>query len=297
MGQRRGIEPGLARMGIRAVIAQVTGAVTRAFLVVLLIATPALLLPGTSADATQIVALVAVFAAALTLFEYMSIYPGLIEFRDAPPFNRIRFCALFITVFFLSAMFRGLQIPTVTGQFLTAVGLFVGYVLDFAFSPVHLFAQAVLPGGTAVAEPFIRGAAGLAYVLSIISVCLFSLIVRFSGWPLRNGDFNLWINLPTFDPTAGDDVVRRLGRLAWFNVGVGILLPFVLPAVVYAVTKSFGLVHARDPQTLIWMVTAWALFPSGLIMRGVALHRIVQLIEQQRQRAAPGEAEPLLQPV
>ena len=74
------------------------GAIARAFLMVMLVSTPALMLPNVSADATQIVVLVAIFAAALTLFEYASSYPGLVEFRDAPPFNRIRFASLFATV-------------------------------------------------------------------------------------------------------------------------------------------------------------------------------------------------------
>ena len=70
-------------------IAQIIGALVRAFFVILLITTPALLLPGVSKDTTEIVTLVALFAAAFTLFEYGSSYPGLIEFRYAPPFNRM----------------------------------------------------------------------------------------------------------------------------------------------------------------------------------------------------------------
>ncbi|MEL7343593.1 MAG: hypothetical protein AAFN59_01880, partial [Pseudomonadota bacterium] len=69
-------------------IARLAGALLRAFLVVLMISTPSLLLPGTTTDGAQIITLVAIFAAMLTIFEYASSYPGLVEFRDAPPFNR-----------------------------------------------------------------------------------------------------------------------------------------------------------------------------------------------------------------
>ena len=79
----------------------------RALLIVVLIATPSLMLPGVPSDTTQIVALVALFAAALTFFEYASTYPGLVEFRDAPPFNRLRFLSLFVTVLILSTIVRG----------------------------------------------------------------------------------------------------------------------------------------------------------------------------------------------
>ena len=58
-------------------ISRLPGALLRAALVVLLVATPSLLLPGVSADGKQIVALVAIFGAALTIFEYASAYPGL----------------------------------------------------------------------------------------------------------------------------------------------------------------------------------------------------------------------------
>ena len=88
-------------------ITRLPGAIVRAFLVVLLIASPALLLPGMTPDGKQIVALVAIFGAALTIFEYASAYPGLVEFRDAPPFNRIRFVSLFATVFLLTIIGRG----------------------------------------------------------------------------------------------------------------------------------------------------------------------------------------------
>ena len=76
-------------------ISRLAGAALRAFFVILLIAAPSLILPGTTTDVSQIVTLVALFGAALTFFEYSSTYPGLVEFRDAPPFNRIRFASLF----------------------------------------------------------------------------------------------------------------------------------------------------------------------------------------------------------
>ena len=78
----------------------------------MMIVTPSMVLPGTTADAAQIVMLVAIFAAGLTFFEYASSYPGLVEFRDAPPFNRIRFGSLFLTVICLSLLLPGNLAPT-----------------------------------------------------------------------------------------------------------------------------------------------------------------------------------------
>ena len=79
-------------------IPRAIGALVRAILVIVMIVTPALLLPGTMVEMMPVVTLVALFAAALTFFEYASTYPGLVEFRDAPPFNRIRFGSLYRTL-------------------------------------------------------------------------------------------------------------------------------------------------------------------------------------------------------
>lgn len=63
-------------------ISRLTGAIPRAFLIIGLIMAPSLLLPGVSPDGKQMVALIALFASALTLVEYNAIYPGLVEFRE-----------------------------------------------------------------------------------------------------------------------------------------------------------------------------------------------------------------------
>lgn len=281
--------------GKRAVIAQVTGALARAFLVLVLVATPSLLLPTISSDASQIVALVAISAAALTLFEYMAVYPGLVEFRDAPPFNRIRFGALFVTVFLLSATCLAEIQPNTTTEFVQAIAVIVGQVLNFPYSPVHLFSLMPASDISADQHQLILAVAGLAYFLSILSVCLFFMVVRVQRWPMNNGTFNVWVNLPTFDPTAGVDVVARLQRAAWVNTSLGFLLPFLFPAAVTASMVFSGPLRLEDPQTLIWMATGWALLPSSLIMRGIALFRIASLIAQAR-RDAGHEDDGSLQP-
>ncbi|MHC0052221.1 hypothetical protein [Actibacterium sp. D379-3] len=270
-------------------IAQILGAIARAFLVVVLIATPSLLLPAVSSDAAQIVALVAICAGALTLFEYTSTYPGLVEFRDAPPFNRIRFGAMFATVFLLTIIYRGEAQPSAMTQFMQAVSVLTGQVLDFPYSPVRLFVL-ILPDSVDPAQVVrVRSAAGLAYLVSLLSIGAFMLVIRFNHWPLRQGNFNFWVNLPTFDPTTGADVVARLTRVAWINTALGFLIPFLFPAVMTVAALFSEPMTLENPQTLIWTVSAWALLPSSLIMRGIALQRIVNLIEIQRRRAAPDE--------
>ena len=266
-------------------IARLPSAIARAMFVVLLIATPSLFLPGTSADGKQIVALVAIFGAALTLFEYAAAYPGLVEFRDAPPFNRIRFVSLFATVFLLTIISRGQIEPTTMTQFVQAVGALIGFAIDFPYSPVRLVVQ-MLPEDTSAAQvSLVRTAAGMSYLISLLTLAFFLIVLRLTKWPTGNGTFNVWVNLPTFDPTAGDDVVHRLGRDASFNIVLGFLLPFLTPAAVKAAGSLFGALSLDNPQTLIWTVSAWAFLPASLFMRGIAMGRVAEMIAAKRRDA------------
>lgn len=253
-------------------------------LVVLLVATPSILLPGVSPDGKQIVALVAIFGAALTIFEYASAYPGLIEFRDAPPFNRIRFFSLFTTVFLLSLISRGNVEPTALTQFVQAVGALIGFAIDFPYSPVRLVVL-MLPEGTDPAHiSLVRTTAGMSYLISLLTLGIFMIVLRLRSWPTASGTFNVWINLPTFDPTAGKDVVRRLEMDARFNIALGFLLPFLTPAVVKSAAFLFGSVSLENPQTLIWTVSAWAFLPASLFMRGIAMGRVAEMIAAKRKQ-------------
>lgn len=269
-------------------ISRLAGAAVRAIFVVLFIATPSLMLPGTSADAAQIVALVAIFAAALVIFEYASAYPGLVEFRDAPPFNRIRFFSLFLTVVLLTLIARGIAAPTEVTQFVKAVGALIGGVIDFPYSPVRLVVL-MLPSEASVAHiDMVRTAAGMSFLVSLLTLAVFLIVLRLARWPLPNGSFNVWVNLPTFDPTAGGDVVERLERDARFNIALGFLFPFLMPAVVKAASTIFGSISLENPQTLIWTVAAWAFLPTSLFMRGIAMGRIAAMIEDKRKQAVAG---------
>lgn len=267
-------------------LTRLAGALVRAFLVVLLIATPSLLLPGVTSDVTQIVALVSIFAAALTIFEYASIYPGLVEFRNAPPFNRLRFVSLFSTVFLISIVVRGEADNSALIQTITQIGTDIGNVIDFPYSPVRQIV--LLTSGNTTFEQInrVRTAAGISYLISMLSVLVFYYFVRVRNWPMRSGPFNVWINLPTFDPTTGGDVVTRLERDARVNVGLGFLLPFLLPAVLKAAESMFGSVTLDNPQTMIWILSSWAFLPASLFMRGLALGRIAELVERKRRSHA-----------
>ena len=278
-------------------ISRLAGAALRAFFVIFLIAAPSLILPGTTTDVSQIVTLVALFGAALTFFEYSSTYPGLVEFRDAPPFNRIRFASLFVTVILLSLLVLDSVTPGFLTNGVTALGATIGQAIDFPYSPVRLVVL-MLPADAEVAHVhMVRNAAGIAYLISLLTLFFFIVFQRLRQWPLQHGSFNVWVNLPTFDPTAGGDVVDRLERDARFNIALGFLLPFLTPAVIKSATSLFGAVSLDSPQTLIWTVAAWAFLPASLFMRGIAMGRIASLITQKRKMSSEDEGNAGLLPV
>ena len=110
-----------------------------------------------------------------------------------------------------------------------------------------------------------------------------SSVWKLKSWPGRHATFNVWVNLPTFEPTAGGDIVDRLERDARGNLALGFLLPFLIPAVVSLASVGFKPLTLTSPQTLIWTMTAWAFLPASLLMRGIAMLRIATMIRQKRE--------------
>ena len=269
-----------------------TSAAARGLLVSTMILTPALLLPNLGSDATPFVLLVALLAGVLTFVEYNSVFPSIVEFRDAAPFNRLRFAALFLTIFSLSVILRGMDAPTLMTTAVTSIGTIVGNAIDFPYSPVRMIVLMLPPDASAETVSFVRTAAGLSYMVSLIAMTAFLVLVRILNWPVRSGAFNVWLNLPLFDPTAGGDVLDRLQRDARINIALGFLLPFLVPAVVKLASDMIAPITLQHPQTLIWTLAAWAFLPASIIMRGIAMGKIADMIEEKRKRAyADAEAE------
>ena len=279
-------------------IGRLSGAATRGFLVALMIAMPALMVPGVHSDSSQIVVLVALLGGILTFVEYNSNCPSIVEFRDAAPFNRLRFAALFFPVFLLSALFAHASAPTGMTSAVSSLGTILARILDFPYSPVRLTVLAVPLGAPEELVMLVRKAAALCLAMALISTITFGLCIKLWNWPTRNGAFNVWVNLPLFDPTAGRDVVYRLERDARVHIFIGFLLPFLLPAWIKLFSLVFYTATLTEPQTVIWTLSAWAFLPTTMIMRGLAMAKVASLITDKRRRAyREAEAEGDLQTV
>ncbi len=268
--------------GGKAVVSRLTGAFARAFLVMVLVAAPSILLPEVTTDTKQMVALIALFAGMLTFVEYNATYPGLIEFRDAAPFNRVRFLMLFATVVCIALIERGRTSPTTVTSLVEAVGVLIGASMDFPYSPVRLATLMMAKGASIEQTEAVRTAAGMAYLISLMSLGFFVVLLKAGSWPKNGGVFNVWVNLPTFDPTTGGDVIDRLERDARVNIALGFLLPFLIPAVVSIGSSGFEPLTLTSPQTLIWTMSAWAFLPASLFMRGIAMGRVADMIRDKR---------------
>lgn len=268
-----------------------TGAAVRAFLVMVLIVLPSVILPGIGTDTKQIVALMALFAGTLVFVEYNAVYPSLVEFRDGAPFNRIRYLMLLAIVLSLSVIVADDSNQTAFSGLFHALGVVVGEAMDFPYSPVRLATYMLADTATAEQIASVRMTAGTAYLISLLSLAVFVIVLKIAGWPSTKSAFNVWVNLPTFEPTAGGDVVDRLDRDARVNLGVGFLLPFVVPALIALLTSGLPTSVIASQQTLIWSIAAWAFLPASLLMRGVAMSRIADMIRTKRDMKIAAEAE------
>lgn len=246
---------------------------------------PSAVLADVSQEAAQIALFAALIAGALVFAEYRSDAPSVIAFCAAAPVNRIRFATLALCLAAVTLVARAALAPDAGSELVQAMARILGWVLDFPFSPVRLMTILAPPDSSIAELDTLRSMAGLAYAIGLASVALFALLLRALDWPLNQGAFNVWVNLPTFEPTGGGDVLGRLERDAHLNVSLGFLLPFLIPATLQATAPGLVMLNPSEPQTAIWLITAWGFLPASLIMRGIALSRVAQLIAEKRRRA------------
>ncbi|KPQ06245.1 MAG: hypothetical protein HLUCCA12_11085 [Rhodobacteraceae bacterium HLUCCA12] len=266
------------------------GAMVRGFLVAVLAILPAVLIPATTPETAQIMLLLAVFAGGIVFAEYASTYPGLIEFRFAAPFNRTRFLLLALTATFMALLLRHQSDPGPFSALVQGLASACFGLLDFGGSPVRLLTGA-LPDALPVRHLAQVGqGAALTLVIGATTVLGFIAAIRLNVWPMGKGPFNVWINLPTFDPTAGHDVVLRLLRQARISILLGLLLPFLLPGLVHASSLLMQPLTLQSPMGFVWGIVLWGYVPVSLVMRGVAMIRVARMIRANRRHFADSEA-------
>lgn len=261
------------------------GAVFRAVMVIVLISIPSYLLSQT-VDSALLTSFASVCCGVLVFAEYNARAPSLVEFRDAGPVNRIRYMTALSVVFILAMSQRNSIDATTLSQLSHFITLKVGALADFPYSPVRLFQLALSADSSDAARQVVTQMAGLAYVVSIIGIIVMAIVLYLSGWPTNGRSFNLWVNLPTFEPVANGDSMDRLSRDATMSMVAGFLMPFAMPAVAHLLGALDGPVDAMSPSAAVWLVSIWAFLPASLFMRGIAIVFVVRSIAAQRQSVA-----------
>ncbi|MXU64600.1 hypothetical protein [Oceanomicrobium pacificus] len=258
------------------------GAFARAVLVVIVLSMPAFLLPDISRAAQEISLIIGGIVAAFTLFEYASTHPGLVDFRFAPPYNRIRFFTFSLQVLLLVFLARATMELDPFSPDIIAFADWCASLLNFPLSPVNIAVAMVGDDGDADFRLLIERAAALSYAVAFSSMIFFALVLWLFKWPVGRDNFNLWVNLPTFEPASGHDVERRLNRDGMINILVGIGLPYVIPAFVSRASGWFDPSVLDNSQPLIWGCTIWSFLPASLVIRGAALLKVGYLVRRSR---------------
>lgn len=283
------VHAGQGELGMLSVFA---GAVLRATAVILVVMLPSIYVGSASADAALGTLFLALSIGFLVFVEYNADAPSFIEFRDAPPVNLIRFTMLALTVVTLSLGFRDDLAPSMLTGISTRLMAFFGSALDLPYSPVHLFGLAVPSGTSGVLHELIIGMAAVAAIIGFGAILCATAIFWLLGWPLHGRSFNLWVNLPSFEPISGTDTAKRLTDDATRTLVIAFLMPFALPALASYLGAFPSSFDNFPRQTIVWMVAIWAFLPTSMAIRGIALFFVVRSINAQRRRIdARREAE------
>jgi hypothetical protein len=260
-------------------------------MVTLVILFPHLMIPSDNFHSLELLVLLAGLTGVLVWAEYASLLPCLISFRDAPPVNRLRFAFAVMMVVVVTAVFLNEAAPTNFTMLIASLGHNFGQVFDVPYTPVYLFFSQVPIDGTEQSILSLRGALALSYALSMILICVFVLTVKFKGWPHRKYQFNVWVNLPMFNPAGNGDVLFRLRREACLCIALGFTLPFLAPVVLGPVMSIMGSALPAQSQGVVWIICIWAFVPANLVLRGVAVLRVAELVMYTRKVQAAVAAE------
>ncbi|QIK39509.1 hypothetical protein [Pontivivens nitratireducens] len=267
-----------ARAGVGTALTRLVTSLSRAFLVLVFIALPAFLLPETSRTGQEISLIIGALFALFTMFEYASSHPGLIDFRFAPPYNRFRFltfAVLIVALVFLCRADSGAD--SFSDDYLALSDRLVE-IFSVPFSPVVL-ADTLIGAGV---NPLVERAAALSFTIALTSIIFFAIYVWVFRWPAERDSFNLWINLPTFDPSVGQDIAWRLRRAGLLNIIVALALPYAVLSIASRSGGWFDPAALGNYQSLVWCCVFWAFFPVALFNRGSAMLKIAWLIDRAR---------------
>lgn len=261
---------------------RLVGGVLRAALLVFVIGAPAFLLPDATVSSQEITLIVAGLAAAFTVFEYASTHPGLIDFRFAPPYNRVRYISFAVQVLTLTFLARAMAGHDSFGpQIIYLADRFLAFG-SFPLSPLGMVRGAIPADAAPEVVLLMMRSAATSFWLSFMALLLFGLILLVIRWPVARRDFNLWLNLPTFAPGYASDVERRLRRDGLANLIAGFVFLYLAPPLALRLSALSQVTTSPDYQVILWSSVFWATISGSLVIRGIAVLKVCRLVKSSR---------------
>lgn len=260
-------------------LTRLAGASVRAALVAAIIVLPAIVLPEITPNTADLAIIAAAIAAAFVIFEYGFKTPSFIEFRFAAPYNRIRFALLTLLLTGIAFAFRGTVEQTATTLAISSFAVTSASIWDFSGSPLMFF-NVLTTHLEAESRTLLTNAAALSLSLTFIALIVFSIIIWVFHWPLKARNFNLWINMPTFDAALNVQAQQTLRQSALVNVVIGFTLPFLIPMAAVTFMGPLAPISAANSLLLLWMIAIWCFVPAASILRAVALYKVANLVDE-----------------
>jgi len=257
------------------------GAIFRALWVVVVAAIPSLLLPSASQGAVEFALIIGAIIGMFTFFEYGSTTPGFVDFRYAPPYNRFRAFTIAMQIVTITLVCRAVELG-LSGSVLVDWAQQAAQLLDFKYSPVSMAIDTVLwdsrfSDTTAILLVY---SITTSFVVGVGMTLAFSLMLWVFGWPRDREGFNLWANLPTFQPSDDGSIPKRLRRDAYFNILLGIVLIYTLPLIPTYGVDWFTVDIFENNQAMVWAATLWVFISTSLIARALAMLKIAQILKR-----------------
>ena len=269
----------------RRLSARARGAIPRAAVAALLVAAPALVLPQVGVGAVEISLIVALLVSLLVLFEYGATAPALVDFRFAPPANRMRFAVAALAMAPTLAFVWALGADGALASALRGAGRALGEALGGPGTPAGFVAEVLRRPAALAPDPAVQAAAALASTAAWVATAGFAAVIWFGRWPGPFDAFDRFVNLPTFEPVTGPDAPGRLAGRALMVMATGFAAPFGALAAASLIVRNYDADAFASPLALVWLLTLWAAAPGAVILRGVALLKLSRLIRAEERGA------------
>ncbi len=257
------------------------GAILRALWVVVVAAIPSLLLPSASQGALEFALIIGAIVGMFTFFEYGSTAPGFVDFRYAPPYNRFRAFTIAMQVVMITLVCRAVELGLSDSALVDWAQQAV-QILDFKYSPVSMAIDNILTDShfSDTSAILLVYSVTTSFVVGVGMTLALSLLLWLFAWPRDRENFNLWANLPTFQPSDDVAIHKRLRRDAYFNIVLGVALIYALPFIPKYGFDWFTVDIFENNQVMLWATTLWVFISTSLFARALAMLKIAQILRR-----------------